>query len=70
MFTISFPFRKLHGFHWDTTIFSKKDPRNGSKEKRSYDKAKINKTMLKIVSFIRILYLKQQYSATSLQLKI
>ena len=43
----------------DTTISSKTDPRNGSKkEKRSYGKVRNNKTMLKILSFIQILYLK------------
>ena len=55
----------------DATISSKTDPRIGSKKKkRSYGKVRNNKTMLKIVSFIRILYLKQQYSPTFLQFKI
>ena len=37
--------------------------RNGSKkEKRSYGKVRNNKTMLKVLPFIQILYLKQQYS--------
>ena len=47
----------------DALISSKTDPHNGSKkEKRSYGKTKNNKTMLKILPFIRILYLKQQSS--------
>ena len=45
----------------DTTISSKTDPRNGSKKKkRSYGKVRNNKTILKILSFIQVLYLKQQ----------
>ena len=44
----------------DAIISSKTDPHNGSKkEKRSYGKIENNKTMLKILPFIRILYLKQ-----------
>ena len=43
-------------------ISNKTDPRNGSiKEKRSYGKIK-DKTMLKVVPFIRVLDLKQQSS--------
>ena len=39
----------------------KTDPRNDSKkEKRSYDKFRNNKTMLKIFSFVQVLYLKEQ----------
>ena len=39
------------------------DPHNGSKkEKRSYGEVKNNNTMLKILPFIQILYLKQQSS--------
>ena len=46
-------------FLGDATISSKTDPRNGcKKEKRSYGIVRINKTMLKLLSFIRILYLK------------
>ena len=45
----------------DATISSKTEPPNGSKnEKRSYGEARNNKAMLKILSLIRILYLKQQ----------
>ena len=45
----------------DVIILIKPDPRNDSKkEKRSYSKVKNNKTMLKILSFIWFLYLKQQ----------
>ena len=45
----------------DATILRKADPRSGNKkEKRSYGKVRNNKTMLTILSFIRILYLKQQ----------
>ena len=62
-YTISLPFRKLHGLYQETIISSKKDSHNGSKtEKRSYGKIKNNKTILKILPFIRILYLKQQSS--------
>ena len=44
-------------------ISSKTDLRNGGKkEKRSYGKIKNNKTILKILLFIRIPYLKQQSS--------
>ena len=44
----------------DAWISSKTEPHNSSKkEKRSYDKIKNKKTMLKILQFIRILYLKQ-----------
>ena len=44
-------------------ISSKTDPHNGSKkEKKSYGKIKNSKTMLKILPFIRIIYLKQQSS--------
>ena len=47
----------------DAIISSKTDPRNRiKKEKRSYGKVRNNKTMLKILSFIRILYRKQQSS--------
>ena len=46
----------------DAIISSKIDPHNGSKkEKRSYGEVK-NNTMLKILPFIKILYLKQQSS--------
>ena len=42
--------------------------RNGSKkEKRSYGRVRNDKTMLKVLSFIQILYLKQQYSAMFLK---
>ena len=45
----------------DATVLIKTDPRSGSKkEKRSYGKVRNNKTMLAILSFIQILYLKQQ----------
>ena len=45
----------------DATVLIKTDPRSGSKkEKRSYGKVRNNKTMLTILSFIQILYLKQQ----------
>ena len=45
----------------DTIISTKTDLHNGSKkERRKYGKAKNNKTMLKILPFVRILYLKQQ----------
>ena len=45
----------------DALISSKTEPRNGSKkEKRRYDKVRNNKTMLKILSFIRIHCLKQE----------
>ena len=45
----------------DATISSKTEPPNGSKnENRSYGEARNNKAMLKILSLIRILYLKQQ----------
>ena len=55
----------------DAKITSKTEPRNGSmKEKRSYGKVRNNKTMLKILSFIQTLYLKEQYSDTFLQFKI
>ena len=55
---ISFPFPKLHGFILrDSTISRKTVPHDGGKkEKRSYGKARNNKTTLKILSFIRILY--------------
>ena len=47
----------------DAIISSKTDPHNGSKkEKGSYGEVKNNNTMLKILPFIRILYLKQQSS--------
>ena len=50
-------------FLGDVIISSKTVPHNGSKkEKRSCGKIKNNKTMLKILPFIRILYLKQQSS--------
>ena len=46
----------------DAIISSKTDPHNGSKKgKRSYGKTKNDKTMLKILLFIRIFY-KQQGS--------
>ena len=55
----------------DATISSKTDLRNASKkEKKSYGKVRNNKTMLKILSLIRILYPKQQYSARFLQFNI
>ena len=42
---------------------SKTDPHNGNKkEKRKYGKIENNKAMLKILPFIRILYLNQQDS--------
>ena len=45
----------------DVIISSKTEPRNGSKkENRSYGEVRKNKTMLKIFSLVRILYLKQQ----------
>ena len=45
----------------DAIIPSKTDPHNGSKrEKRNYGKVENNKTMLKILSLIRIIYLKKQ----------
>ena len=47
----------------DAIISSKADPHIGSKKgKRSYGKAKNNKTVLKTLPFIRIPYLKQQSS--------
>ena len=47
----------------DTIILSKADPYNSrKKEKRSYGEVKSNKTMLKILPFIRIYYLKQESS--------
>ena len=47
----------------DTIISSKADPHNGSKKKkRCCGKAGDNKTTLKILSFIRIIYFKQQSS--------
>ena len=47
----------------DAIILSKTNPHNGSKkQKRSYGETKNNKSMLKILGFIRILYLKQQSS--------
>ena len=70
---LSFRFRKVHDslisvpqsawlLSGDAIISNKTDPRNGSiKEKRSYGKIK-NKTMLKVVPFIRVLDLKQQSS--------
>ena len=70
---LSFPFRKVHDslisvpqsawlLSGGAIISNKTDPRNGSKkEKRSYGKIK-NKTMLKVVPFIRVLDLKQQSS--------
>ena len=45
----------------DAIIPSKTDPHNGSKkEKRNYSKVENNKTMLKILSLIQIIYLKHQ----------
>ena len=50
-------------FLGEAIISSETDPHNGSKkEKRSYGKIKNNKTMIKILPFIRIFYLKQQSS--------
>ena len=47
----------------DAIISSKTDPHNGrKKENRSYGKVKNNKTMLKLLPFIRVLSLKQQSS--------
>ena len=47
----------------DAIFSSKTDPQNGSKkEKRKYGKIENNKTMLKILPFIGILYLKQRGS--------
>ena len=47
----------------DAITSSKTDPHNSSKkEKRSYGEVKNNNTMLKILPFIKILYLKQQSS--------
>ena len=47
----------------DALISSKSDLHNGrKKEKRNYGKVKNNKTMFKILLFIRILYLKKQSS--------
>ena len=47
----------------DAIISSIADPYNGSKkEKRNYGKTKNDKTMLKMLPFVRILYLKQQSS--------
>ena len=47
----------------DAIISSKADPLNGRrKENRSYGKVKNNKTMLKLLPFIRVLYLNQQSS--------
>ena len=63
-FTISFPFSKLNKFLLGEVIISSKTgPHNGNKkEKRNYSKVKNNKTMLKILPFIAIIYLKQQSS--------
>ena len=45
----------------EAIISSKTDPHNGSKkEKRNYGKVENNKTMLKILSLIQIIYLKHQ----------
>ena len=45
----------------DAIISSKTEHRNGSKnENQSYGEIRNNKAMLKILSLIRILYLKQQ----------
>ena len=45
----------------DAIIPSKTDPHNGrKKEKRNYSKVENNKTMLKILSLIQIIYLKHQ----------
>ena len=42
-------------------ILGKTEPRNGSrKENRSYGEVRNNKAILKILSLIQILYLKQQ----------
>ena len=47
----------------DAIISSKTEPHNGSKKKkRKYGKIINNKTMLKLLPFIRILYLKIQNS--------
>ena len=44
-------------------ISSKTDPHNGSKiQKRNFDEVKNNKTMLKMLPFIRIFYPKHQNS--------
>ena len=45
----------------DATISSKTNPRNSNKkEKRTYGKVRNSKIIIKILSFIQILYLKQQ----------
>ena len=50
-------------FLGEAIISSETDPHNGSrKEKRSYGKIKNNKTMIKILPFVRTFYLKQQSS--------
>ena len=56
----------------DAINSSKTDTQNGSKnEKRSYGKVKNNKTISKILPFIRILYFKQQpVFCDALQVKI
>ena len=55
----------------DAIISSKADRRNRiKKDKRSYGKVRNNETVIEILSFIRIFYLKQQYSAKYLQFKI
>ena len=47
----------------DAVISSRTDPHYGSKkEKKKYGKIKSDKTMLNILPFIGILYLKQQSS--------
>ena len=56
----------------DAINSSKTDTQNGSKnKKRSYGKVKNNKTISKILPFIRILYFKQQtVFCDALQVKI
>ena len=46
----------------DAINSSKTDPHGSKKERRSYGKIESNKTMLKILPFIQIFYLKQQNS--------
>ena len=47
---------------WGNNLISSKTHNGSKKEKRNYGKVKNSKTMLKILLFIRILYLKQQHS--------
>ena len=52
---------RFRSANYTAFIKSKTEPPNGSKnENRSYGEAKNNKAMLKILSLIRTLYLKQQ----------